>query len=143
MKINALFVIAGTSACLLSLAASGCGGSGGGSTQAAVTSSGIQGHAQFTSHAGPSYVGEPASTPTAYSGATLAVEPSGGGNEIAQTTTDAKGNFSFSLAPGTYLLVPELTTQEQQSLVTAQPQTVTVVASQFAAVIVAYSQSLP
>ncbi len=105
--------------------------------------SGVSGRALITRHAGPFRVGDPPLIPGPYPGTTLAVEPSGGGSEIARANTDVKGSFSVSLNPGTYLLVPLLTDQEKSSPIVAQPQTFTVSAYQFTTVSVAYIQNIP
>lgn len=142
MKTHRLLFCLSAAALFLSLTATGCGGGGAG-TPGPDGTSGVSGLALITSHAGPARLGDPPPVPRPYAGTTLAVEPSGGGSEIAQVKTDAKGAFSVSLNPGAYQLVPVLTDPEKLSSIMAQPQTFTVTAHQFTTASVSYSQDLP
>ena len=126
---------------LLACALTGCGGGGvTGSTPSALPS-GIQGLAQITTGTGTPIVGQPPATPQPYPGAVVSIQPAGGGTEIARATADTQGQFKLTLSPGTYLLVPVVSSTGASAAITATSQTVTVSAYQFANIVVNYQDN--
>ena len=122
----------------LPFALAGCGGGGETASTPNALPSGIQGLARITTGVGTVLVGQTSPTPQPYPSAVISIQPSGGGTEIARVTTDPQGQFKITLSPGTYQVVPVVSTTGLSASVSASTQTVTVPAHQFAAVVVDY-----
>ena len=122
----------------LALALAGCGGGGETASTPNALPSGIQGLAQITVAPGTVIVGQPQPAPQPYPSAVISIQPSGGGTELTRATADPSGQFKFTLSPGTYQVVPVVSTTGLSANVTASTQTVTVPAHQFANVVVNY-----
>jgi hypothetical protein len=74
--------------------------------------------------------------------AILTVQPSGGGQEITRTISDAEGKFAIDLPSGTYLLVP-VPPLHQGYIMNAPSQTVVVHLHKIALVSVTYILPVP
>ena len=121
----------------LPFALAGCGG-GGGTTALTALPSGIQGLARITISVGTVIVGQPPPAPQPYPSAVISILSSGGGTEIARTTADPSGQFKLTLPPGTYQVVPVVSSTGPSATISASAQTVTVPAHQFVSVVVDY-----
>lgn len=104
-----------------------------------ILASGIMGVAKVGPISPVSRPGQANDKPLA--GATISIQPDGGGPEITRQTADASGNFRIMLPPGTYLLVP-LPPQAGQTLPRGTSQTVTVAPNQVLRVVVDYDSGI-
>lgn len=124
--------------CMVWLAVTGCGG---GKGAAPASQSGILGAVREEIEGGavPLTPRPPVLEPLA--GATISVQPAGGGNEIARVQSDQGGAFVLALPPGVYLLVP--LRAGNFGLVLPPKQTVTVRSGQFTGVTLTYRLLAP
>jgi hypothetical protein len=118
----------------------GCGGGATNSGVAALTvASGIEGIAVVGPISPVEKPGEPSTRPLG--GATITVQPAGGGAEIARTTTTDDGRFRIPLGPGRYLVVA-LAASGGLPYPRPESQTVTVSAGAYTDIIVRYDSGI-
>ena len=120
-----MHTLTATGALFCSLVLAACGG-GYGSDTPAGGETGIRGVVR----AGPQCAVEVAGSPCPDLPWDGIVRVSAGGDEVAEISTDAKGQFRVAVEPGTYDVMPVV----DDGIGSSQSQTVTVVEDRFAAV---------